>query len=156
MELGWDSAPKRKDGGHAHADPSPGVSALTALLVPTTSVCMCTQSLQLCPSLCDPMDCSPAGSSVHGIPQARILEWVTMPSSRRSSRPKDRIRVSCISCTAGVFFTTEPRGKPHPPHTQPENDLKNFKEGAQKCRDPLRGRARGAGFLLAYFPVNWQ
>ena len=133
-----------------------GCSALMALLVPTTSVCMCTQSLRLCPSLCDPMDCSPAGSSVHGIPQARLLEWVTMPSSRRSSRPKDRIWVSCISCTAGVFFTTELQGKPHPPHTQPENDLKNFEEGAQKFRDPLRGRARGAGFLLAYFPVNWQ
>ena len=46
------------------------------------SVCMCAKSLQLCPTLCDPMDCSPPGSSVHGILQARILEWVAMPSSR--------------------------------------------------------------------------
>ena len=45
----------------------------------------CAQSLQLCPTLCDPMDCSPPGSSVHGILQARILEWVAMPSSRGSS-----------------------------------------------------------------------
>ena len=37
---------------------------------------------QSCPTLCDPMDCSAPGSSVHGIPQARILEWVAMPSSR--------------------------------------------------------------------------
>ena len=44
----------------------------------------------------------------------------------------------------------------HPPHTQPEYDLNNFKEGAQKCRDLLSGRAGGTGFLLAYFPVNWQ
>ena len=42
------------------------------------------------------MDCSPPGSSVHGIVQARILKWVAMPSSRRSSRPRDQIHVSCI------------------------------------------------------------
>ena len=40
---------------------------------------------QLCPTLCDPMDCSPQGSSVHGILQARILEWVAMPFSKESS-----------------------------------------------------------------------
>ena len=45
--------------------------------------------LQLCPTLCDPMDCSPLGSSVHGILQVRILEWVAMPSSRGSSWPRD-------------------------------------------------------------------
>ena len=43
---------------------------------------MHAQSLQSCPALCDPMDCSPPGSSVHGILQAIILEWVTMPFSR--------------------------------------------------------------------------
>ena len=46
---------------------------------------MCAKSLQLCPALCNPMDCSPPGSSVHGIFQARTLEWVAMPSSRGSS-----------------------------------------------------------------------
>ena len=45
---------------------------------------------QLCQTLCDLMDCSPLGSSVHGILQARILESVAMPSSRASSRPRDR------------------------------------------------------------------
>ena len=44
---------------------------------------------QSCPTLCDPMDCSPPGSSVHGILQARILEWVAISSSRRSSQPRD-------------------------------------------------------------------
>ena len=44
-------------------------------------VCMCAKLLQLCLSLCDPMDCSPPGSSAHGILQARILEWIAMPSS---------------------------------------------------------------------------
>ena len=51
---------------------------------------------------CDPMHCSPPGSSVHGILQARMLEWVTIPFSRRSSWPRDQIWVSCI---AGRFFT---------------------------------------------------
>ena len=51
--------------------------------------CVCAKSLQSCPTLCDPVDCSPPGSSVHGILQARILEWVTMPFSRGPSRPGD-------------------------------------------------------------------
>ena len=46
---------------------------------------------------CDPMDCSPPGSSVRGILQARVLEWVAMPSSRGSSRPTDRTRI-CSPC----------------------------------------------------------
>ena len=54
---------------------------------------------ELCLTLCDPMDCSPPGSSVHGIFQARILEWVAMPSSRGSSRPRDWTPVSWVSCT---------------------------------------------------------
>ena len=53
-------------------------------------------SLQSCLTLCDPMDCSPPGSSVHGIPQARILEWVAIPSSRGCSWPGDWTWVSCI------------------------------------------------------------
>ena len=54
--------------------------------------------LQSCPTLCDPVDCSPPGSSVHGILQARILEWVAMPFSRGSSRLRDGTRVSYVSC----------------------------------------------------------
>ena len=57
---------------------------------------------QLYPALCNPMDCSPPGSSVHGILQARILEWVAISFSRGSSWPWDRTQVSCI---AGEFFT---------------------------------------------------
>ena len=55
---------------------------------------MCAKSLQSCPAFCDPMDCSPPGSSIHGIPQVKILEWVAMPSSRRSSWLRDQ---NCIS-----------------------------------------------------------
>ena len=51
-----------------------------------------------CPTLCNPMDCSPLGSSVHEIFQARVLEWVAIPFSRGSSRPRDWTCISCVSC----------------------------------------------------------
>ena len=57
---------------------------------------------QSCLTLCDPMDYSPPGSSVHGILHSRIQEWVAIPFSRRSSRSRNWIWVSCIS---GSFFT---------------------------------------------------
>jgi len=57
---------------------------------------------QSCLTLLDPMDCGPPGSFVHGILQARILEWTAIPFSRGSSWPRDPTRVSCI---AGRFFT---------------------------------------------------
>ena len=53
---------------------------------------------QLCPTLCDSMDCSPPGSAVYGIFQARILEWVAISFSRRSSRPRDRTHLFCVFC----------------------------------------------------------
>ena len=56
---------------------------------------MCVQLLQSCPALCIPMNCSPPGSSVHGILQARMLEWVAISSSRGSSWPRDWTRISC-------------------------------------------------------------
>ena len=56
---------------------------------------------QLCPTLWDPVDCSLLGSSLHGIPQARTLEWVAISFSRGASQPRDRTRVSC---TAGRRF----------------------------------------------------
>ena len=60
--------------------------------------CMHAKSLQLCPTLCDPMDCSLSGSSVHGIFQVRILEWVAISFSRRSSWPRDQTCNSYVSC----------------------------------------------------------
>ena len=72
-------------------------------------LCLCAKLFQSCPTLYDPMDCSLPGSSVHGTLQARILEWVAIPLSRGSSRPRDRTWVSCF---AGGFFTAEPVGSP--------------------------------------------
>ena len=57
---------------------------------------------QSCPTLCDPMDCSPPSSSVHGDPPGRDTEWIAMLSSRGSSQPRDWAQVSHI---AGGFFT---------------------------------------------------
>ena len=54
---------------------------------------------QLCPTLCDPIDCSPPASSVHRILQARILEWGSRSFSRGSSWPRNRTQISCIYCT---------------------------------------------------------
>ena len=76
------------------------------LVVANVCISVCAMSLQSCPILCNTMDCSPPGSSVQGILQARILEWVAMPSSRGSSRPRDPTHVSYISCIGRGFFTT--------------------------------------------------
>ena len=66
------------------------------------SVCVCVfvcVCVVICPSLyltlCDPMDCSPPGSSAHRVSQARILKWVAISSSRGSSQPRDGTRISC-------------------------------------------------------------
>ena len=69
----------------------------------------CSLVAKSCPFFCHPMGCSPPGSSVHGIFQARILEWVAIFSSRESSQSRDHTWVSCI---IGEFFITEPPGKP--------------------------------------------
>ena len=66
---------------------------------PHVVLCLVAQS---CLTLCDPMDCSPPGSSVHGILQARTLGWIAMPSSWGSSQPREWTQVSCI---AGRFIT---------------------------------------------------
>ena len=53
---------------------------------------------KLCPILCNPVDCSRPGSSVHGVSQARKLEWVAISFFRGSSQPRDWTQVSCVSC----------------------------------------------------------
>ena len=68
--------------------------------IPQVRHCVCVLVTQSCPTLCSPMDCSSPGSSVHGILQARTLEWVAIPFSR-SSWPRNQTEVSCI---AGRLF----------------------------------------------------
>ena len=67
-----------------------------------TTHCVHAQLSQSCLTLCDPLDCNQPGSSVHGILQAKIQEWVAISSSRGSSQPRDQTRISCI---ADGFFT---------------------------------------------------
>ena len=71
--------------------------------------CVCSV-VQSCPALCDPIDCSQPGSSVHGSLQARILEWVAIPFSRGLSPPRDPTHVSCIT---GWLFTIWATRKAH-------------------------------------------
>ena len=74
----------------------------------TMALCLVTQ---LCLTLWDAMDYNPLDSSVHGILQAGILEWVAMHSSRGSSQPREWSHVFWVSCITDEFFTTEPLGK---------------------------------------------
>ena len=73
-------------------------------------VCVCVHA-QLCLTLCDPVDCSPPGSSVCGISQVRILNWVAISSSRGSSWPRDRVSISCIRQMDALPLA--PPGKPN-------------------------------------------
>ena len=78
----------------------------------------CAKSLGSCPTLCDPTDYYPQSSPVHGIFQARILEWVAMPFSRASSQPRDRTLVPLA--LEGRFFTTSTVwGVSRSPHEHP-------------------------------------
>ena len=88
------------------------------------------KSLHSCLTLCNPMYCSPLGSSDHGILQVRLLAWVAMPSSRGSSQRRYRTHVSHF---AGSFLLSEPPGKPFKRLRDPQKQLheaeKKNKEG---------------------------
>ena len=80
----------------------PNIYTLTDLQISFRKEKKEKKSLQSCLTLCDPVGYSPPGSSVHGILQARLLEWVAILFSRESFEPRDQTQVSCI---AGSFFT---------------------------------------------------
>ena len=86
-----------------HHQTHPQLSIVSTLVQPLHSF-WCAKSLQSFPTFCDPMDCSPPGSSVHGVIQARTLEWVAIPSSSGSSRPRDRTHVSYVWCIGRRFL----------------------------------------------------
>ena len=100
------------------------------LLTISFPLAMCMlKSLQSCPTLCDPMDCSSPGSSVHGILQPRILEWVAMPSSTGSSWSRDWTLdpESCLMSPvlASGFFTTSMTWEAFSPFLQTQFSRKN-------------------------------
>ena len=84
-----------------------------ALSSPAFKECLCVCLVaQLCPTLCNLMDYSLPGFSVHGIFQARIPEWVTISYCRVSSQHREQIRVSGVFCIGRQIFTSVPPGKP--------------------------------------------
>ena len=72
------------------------------------SVCLCVLVAQSCPTLCDPMDCNLLGSSVHGILQARTLEWVVIPFSRELPNPGKKPGSPALQADS---LPSEPPGK---------------------------------------------
>ena len=72
-------------------------------------VCVCVLVIQSCSTLCDPLDCSPLGSFVHGILQARMMKWIAIPFSRGSSHPKIKSRSPKLQADP---LLSEPPGKP--------------------------------------------
>ena len=81
--------------------------------VPCVCVCVCVRLVvQSCPTLCNPKNRSPPGSSVHEISKARILEWVAISSSSESSWPRDHPCVSCVSCSAADWLPLCHLGSP--------------------------------------------
>ena len=85
---------------------------------------VCAQSLQSCLTLCDPMDCSPPGSSVQGILQERILESVAMPSSRGPFRPRDQTSISRLLHRRVGSLPLAPAGKPTGSYKWPQDSIR--------------------------------
>ena len=94
-----------------------------------------TEVAQSCPTLCDPMDCSPPGSLVHGIFQAWILEWVAVFFSRGSSWPRDRTRVSRI---VGRRFTVWATREVHEKHRRVVVSISQLQIPARQEKDPRK------------------
>ena len=114
--LEWLPCPPPGDLPDPGMEPKPLTSPVLAGRIFTTAchlgspfcflLCMRAKSLRLCPTLCNLVDCSSPGSSVHGILQVSILEWIAMPCSRGSSRPRARTVSQASPESAGGFFTT--------------------------------------------------
>ena len=104
------------------------------MLVQYMCVCVCAYSVALlCLTLWDPVDYSPWGSSVHGISQARILEWVAISSSRGSSWPRNGTHVSCISCIGRWILVPLPHlGSPQYIHSSRQITLFYFSMKVQR------------------------
>ena len=107
LKLGPHAKNRCKTLGHGKVGPTSTSDIQVAPL--STDGRMHAKSLRLCLTLCDSMDCCLPGSSVLGILQARILEWVAMPSFKWSPLPRDG---NCVSCIVGGFLTAEPLEKP--------------------------------------------
>ena len=105
-------------------------------------VCVCVLVAQSCPTLCDLMDYSPTGFSIHGILQAKILRWEVIPFSRGSSRLRDRIQSSCNP--GGLFNHLSHQGSP----IQDQQRIANQSLpvlSSQRKKASIKGRGKLAG-----------
>ena len=96
------------------------------------------KSLQSCQALCNPMNCSPPGSSVHRILQARRLEWGAIPFSRGSSQPRNQTLISlCVLHWQAGSLPLAPPGKPHTSPVGQGTPLKAYEQGnlQAQCED---------------------
>ena len=101
----------------------------TASPLPTLVVVCCLSVTMSCPTLCNPMDSSPPGSSVHGLFQARTLQQLAMSSSREPSQPRDQTCVPCLLHWQAGSFPLAPPGKPIANYTPRQNT--SFKKESQ-------------------------
>ena len=115
----------------------------------------CCWVAKLCPTLCNPMDCSLPGSSIHGILQARTLGWVAISSSRGSSRPTDWNQVPCFFCIGRqifFFFLT-----PEAPAIQVLfGEKMRISAWGTAPRIVLRNRSKEAGRKSVYLSFWWR
>ena len=110
----------------------------------TVEYCICVSVPQLCPTLCNPMDCSSPGFSADGILQTRILERVAILFSRGSSQSRDRTWVSCI---AGRFFTNRAMREALYPYMPVLSTAAAAAKSLQSCPtlcDPIDGSPPGS------------
>ena len=112
---------------------------------------------EACPTLYDPTGHSPPGSSVHGILQTRILEWVTMLSSRGSSLHRDWTHVSFSSCIGGRLFTAQPPGSPFHPSSYYNLASTLIIWNYHLLPPPFPPTYKGSGLLSALIlPTTWN
>ena len=113
-------------------------------------VCACVLVAQLCPTLCDPMDCRLPGSSVHEILQARILEWVAIPFSSRCSWPRDWI-LSLLHCRQ-ILYHLSHQGRPRLYYLYPKMKKKKILQKAASKMAPMDSTCLYSQLCRVLFP----
>ena len=117
----------------------------------------CFSRVQLCAT--NPMDSIPPGSSVHGIFQARTVDWVPMPSSRGSSQPRDSTPVTYISCTGRQALYLEPPGKPrglwHTYLLSHNSDFESSKPRLDSCWGYHKANIKALTRLDSHLETHW-
>ena len=116
-----------------------------------TIVVLCHEFAQLCPTLCNPMDCNPPGSSLHGILQARVLQWVAISFSRESSQPRDWTWVSCVPGRCFNLWATREAPTSQPGVKSCHWEFYSFKGTTSHCLQPSTKSQR-----IKLNPYSWK